>query len=64
MINDQGHPAWTAKPIDIDRHVHAKVTTADKDNGTAANISTNIKYLDLADTRNRPQPTPTKEELR
>nr|WP_227878703.1 Mu transposase C-terminal domain-containing protein [Arthrobacter dokdonellae] len=51
--NHQGLPAGTAKPLDIGRHVHAKVTNAVKDNDTATNISTGINYLDLVATRHR-----------
>lgn len=51
--NRQGLPAGTAKPIDIGRHVHAKVTNAVKDNDTSTNISTGINYLDLVATRHR-----------
>lgn len=51
--NHQGAPAGTAKPIDIGRHVHAKVTNAVKDNDTSTNISTGINYLDLVATRHR-----------
>ncbi|MBG0741363.1 hypothetical protein IV500_18530 [Paeniglutamicibacter antarcticus] len=51
--NHQGNPAGTAKPVNIGRHVHAKVTNAVKDNDTAANISTGINYLDFVATRHR-----------
>jgi len=51
--NHQGLPAGTAKPLDIGRHVHAKVTNAVKDNDNATNISTGINYLDLVATRHR-----------
>lgn len=51
--NNQGAPAGTAKPLDIGRHVHAKVINAVKDNDSAANISTGINYLDLVATRHR-----------
>lgn len=51
--NHQGNPAGTAKPVNIGRHVHAKVTNAVKDNDTAATINTGINYLDLVATRHR-----------
>ena len=51
--NHQGHPAGTARPLDIGRHVHSKVTNAVKDNDSATNISTGINYLDLVATRHR-----------
>lgn len=57
--NHQGRPAGTAKPLDIGRHVHAKVTNAAKDKDPATNIHTGINYLDLVATRHQESLTGT-----
>src|SRR5699024_1032013 len=45
--NHQGNPAGTATPLEIHRHVHAKVTNAVKDQDPA---TTGINYFDLVAT--------------
>lgn len=51
--NHQGMPAGIATPLNIRRHVHAKVTNAVNDQDPATNIGSGINYLDLVATRHR-----------